>query len=121
MGGFKLHKQNRLSGKTQIDNLFSDGDAFNLPLIRVVYAHNIKSTGTKVMFSVPARVFRKATERNLLKRRMREAFRLNQSTLQMPVNLSVAYIYVAKKIQPYSEIEKNMIKSFKKIGDAIKK
>ena len=120
MGDFKLPKQSRLTGKTEIDKLFSDGIGFTLPLIRVIYLPNNSAT-TKILFSVPSRVFKKATDRNLLKRRMREAYRLNQSSLQIPVNLSVAYIYIAKKIQPFSEIEKSIIKSFNKLLDAIEK
>lgn len=64
--------------------------------------------------SVPARVFAKATDRNLLKRRIKEAYRLQKqvlySALQQqnnkgtPVRLAIMFIYLGKKASPYSLI-----------------
>ena len=61
--------------------------------------------------SVPRRAFPKAYQRNLLRRRIREAFRLNKNSLyqNVPENApqyGLMVIYVAKESLPFKEIEK---------------
>lgn len=65
----------------------------------------------QAMFIVPKRQFKKAHDRNKLKRRMREAYRLNKNALYEKLNAEnkkviIAFIYVGKKTEEYSLIEK---------------
>ena len=65
-------------------------------------------------FSVPKKNFKKAVSRNLLKRRMREAWRLNNASLKSVLqekkrSLVVSVRYKAKKIVDYGEINKEMV------------
>jgi ribonuclease P protein component len=69
----------------------------------------------QAMFIVPKRQFKKAHDRNKLKRRMREVYRLNKKLLYEKLNTSnrkmvLAFIYVGKKIEDYSVIEKAILK-----------
>lgn len=116
MSAFKLPKKDILTSKKEIDALFAQGKPINLPPLRIIYLFDRNTeVSTKVLFTVPSRVFRKAVERNLLKRRMREAFRIHRHSLMIPANLRVAYIYIAKKVLSYSDIEKKIIQSFQKL------
>ena len=116
MGHLKLSRHQRLSSKKEIESLFSKGKSWNLSPIRIIYLVSSKAEAkNQVLFSVPSRVFKKAVDRNLLKRRMREAYRINQSKLEVPLKLILAYIYIAKRAMPYSEIEKKVIESFQKL------
>lgn len=64
----------------------------------------------EVLFSVPKRFHKRANRRNLLKRRMREAYRLNRGTLREAVRskgveIDVALVYSVKECLSYKCIE----------------
>ena len=68
----------------------------------------------KILISVSKRNFKKATDRNYIKRLMREAFRKNKSIIYealKELNKKIAFIlnYSSNTIIPYSEIESKII------------
>lgn len=60
-----------------------------------------------IIVSVPKRNFKRAVKRNLLKRRIRESYRLNKGILTAPqgCSINILFVYVAKDIKEYSYIE----------------
>ena len=73
-----------------------------------------------VGISVPKKSFAKAVDRNTLKRRIREAYRKNKHLLYESLqnknfHIALMVIYIAKEELPYSEIEKKMVVSLRKI------
>ena len=64
------------------------------------------------MFSVSKRNFKKAVDRNVLKRRLREAYRLNKHRIAASNRLVIAYIYNAKEILTFAQIEERLVKTF---------
>ncbi len=130
-------KDEKLRSRSIIDRLFKRGNPevqtfYHFPF-RVLY---VKEEGKRemgegklaptpprphaqVLFSVSKRNFKRAVDRNLIRRRCREAYRLHKHILtenaQAPRPSSVAFLYIAKEISPYGVIEKSMAKTLQKM------
>lgn len=103
-------KDKKLKSQKAIEKIFSDGKNFHRFPVRAVYFYEADfDQELKIGVSVPKKKFKKAVDRNLLKRRMREAFRLNQKNLKLKGKLSIMFIYSSHEILPYSAIEKSII------------
>lgn len=66
----------------------------------------------QVLFVVSKRYFKKAVDRNLVRRRIKEAYRLNKIPLQnylSPIS-SLAIVYIAKESLDFATIQKKLIK-----------
>ncbi len=68
-----------------------------------------------MMASVPKNIFKRAVDRNVIKRRIREGYRLNKAKLESDDFFSIAYIYTAKEILPSDFIHDKITVSFKKL------
>lgn len=71
---------------------------------------DVTKGGIEVMFSVPKKFHKRANKRNVLKRRTREAYRLNREQLRIKVSdsgkmLDLALVYSTKEILSYKTIE----------------
>lgn len=123
---YTFSKAERLCGEIRINELFTQGKAFIVFPLRVVYMSEPKqaNVSVKLLVSVPKKRFKRAVKRNLLKRRMREAYRLNKQQIESLVSeknytLNLAFSYVANEELPYALIEKKMLEAFNKIGDRL--
>ena len=113
----KFPKSERLSSRKLIGELFRKGSVRNFATIRFHYlAAPQGTTGThQVLFSVPVKLIRKATERNHIKRLLRECYRKNKSILISghPVTLPylLAYVYISRSLPVFAELEKQVVAS----------
>ena len=107
-------KSERLCSFSEIQSLMKKGETFFHYPFKVVYQNIASEEGNMqpnaVMVSVPKRNFKRAVKRNLLKRRIRESYRLNKGMLTAPdgCSINVLFVYVAKEIKEYSYIESRL-------------
>lgn len=97
-------KAERLRNKKEIDFLFKQGTTFFHYPFQVFFFidKNPRQQPLRVLISVPIKKFPLAVERNKIKRVVREAYRLNkielaESSLLSDYNLTLGWVYVAKK------------------------
>jgi len=114
MGSFSFPKSERLYKKKAIQELFDKGSSFYMYPFRV-YFQQSEQSAHQVIFSVSKRNFKRAVDRNLIKRRMREAFRLNKAGVPGTSKLQMAYIYTAKEILSFDQIQEKTVLSFKRL------
>ncbi len=110
-------KAERLSKKKLIQELFNKGSSFYLHPFKVLFLKSTDVEVNQILISVPKSNFKRAVDRNSIKRRIREGYRLNKATLVSDNFFLIAYIYSAKEILPSDVIHQKIISSLKKITE----
>ncbi|PZV76775.1 ribonuclease P protein component [Algoriphagus aquaeductus] len=117
---FKLPKSERLNAEKLIKELFNEGSSFFLYPFKVLFLNKKELDGqtNQVMFSVSKKKIKKASGRNFIKRRMREAYRLNKSILSSN-GILLGLIFVGNPEMSFSEIEPKMKLALEKLQKEI--
>ncbi|MDR2927776.1 MAG: ribonuclease P protein component [Cytophagaceae bacterium] len=116
-------KMERLCSRKQIEQLFAEGKSvsafpFRMQYLLIEFSDDIPS---KVLFSIPKKRFKRAVKRNLIRRRAKEAFRLNKQLLYQNIPEGsmclLAFIYVDNQIHSYESIQNGILKAFEKLHE----
>lgn len=120
---YTFKKEERLCNKRLIDSLFHNGSSFLCYPFKISWlaAPAGQHVSAQVVFAVSKKRYKHAVDRNLIKRRMRETYRLlkqhhlynHLNAANKPILLSVAYI--GKEIADYATFEKKMQKALGQI------
>ena len=115
-----FNKKERISFKKEIDLLFKQGEAFTSFPFRVVFLEQKPFSGAtvSVLISVPKRKFKRAVKRNRMKRLVREAYRLNKTSLiehfqEKESGLLIAFLFIGNELYHWKEIEAAIQKALK--------
>lgn len=110
---FTFTKIERLCSKKAIDELFATGKSKTQFPIKLIYKSvEFESPfPVRAMFVVPKKKHKRANKRNIIKRRMREVYRLNKHTLYESLQtqkLDLMFICLSNEELEYTVIERCM-------------
>ena len=124
---YTFKKEERLCNKGLIDKLFHNGSSFLCYPFKASWLFHSEPQlfPVQVLFSVSKKRYKHAVDRNLIKRCMRESYRLHKqeclynllAATDKTIVLSVGYI--GKEIVPYSVIEKKMLKMLGQLAEQL--
>jgi len=119
MHKLKLSKKDRIKSKKIFEAIIYNGKK---ELIGDIFVRWLKTSDDKneikAAFTVPKKKFKRAVDRNRIKRLLREAYRLNKHILyKNDKSLFVLFTYIGNQKPSYAQIEDNIKKILNKINE----
>lgn len=117
-----LPRSERLRSLGAVRRLFECGESgFIFPFRYVWYAEPDTEPSVEVLFTVPKKFHKRANRRNLLRRRTKEAYRLQKLIVRngAAVNLDLALIYSSKEVLPYKVISNAVRKILEHVAERL--
>ena len=107
MPGATLPKAEKLCGKAAVEAVFTQGKTGLCGCLRYRWIRRADdNTASRILVSVPKRSFKRAVKRNLLKRRIRESYRLQKELLGPGVD--ILFVYLPREVLPSETIFADM-------------
>lgn len=126
MKGLRLYKYEKLCSKKTIEELFAakNNSVKSYPIRLIYLIEPFNGTPAKFYISVPKRKIRHAVDRVLMRRRIREAYRLNRDIIvpllkQNSLSVNIAIIYMHDNISDYALIEEKLKNALTDIAEII--
>ncbi|MBL7740698.1 MAG: ribonuclease P protein component [Chitinophagaceae bacterium] len=123
---FTLGKNERLKSRKSIEQLFSEGKKINLAPFRIFYTCHLPANEAALLFGtgVSSKNFKRAVDRNRVKRLIREAYRLQKLALlgkikEKKIQVNVFFIYTGKELPVYQDVYEKMGAALHKLEKSI--
>ncbi len=128
---FTYQKKDKLKSRKQMQFLFSKGTAITMHPIRLLYTIEKGEAGIfpngllQAGVGAPSRQFRKAVQRNKVKRLLREGYRLEKPNFTNSINLTntrlnLFFLYLDAQVQTQQQIQATINLILQKLADKLK-
>jgi len=113
----KQIKKSKLVNKQEISNVYKEGKVFlNYPF-RIFWNYNDKDQSVKFLISIPKKNFKKAVDRNLIKRQLKEILYKKITPIYLQEkNINIVITYIGLQLIEFNELERKMIATFRKFN-----
>ena len=125
MKGLRLYKIEKLCSETAISRLFARSDSS----VRTALAYPLRMawrvdcsrsvTVPRFLVSVPKKRLRHAVDRVTMRRRIREAYRLNRDLIPCDLPVDIVFVYVADSLLPYAKVQSALRRLLAKVADSV--
>lgn len=111
---FSYNKKEKLKAKKQLDNVFENGKGFTVFPLKILYVLNAEQDNIiKTGVGVSSKNFKKAVQRNRIKRLLREAYRTEKQPLHLYLNnnkkqLAIFLLFIDKVMPQYNLLKAAM-------------
>ncbi len=123
---YQFPKSERLTGKITIDRLYKNGVTIKKFPLKLIFIELEKPEDVPLqcVMSVPKRLYKRAVDRNLLKRRMREAYRhLKGDSItkikELNRSYAIMFVYLGKNIDEQSSVQAAMDVCLRKFNEQL--
>jgi ribonuclease P protein component len=120
---FTFNNKEKLKSQKLIESLFAEGQSVMAYPLRLVYKTTTVNGDVliKTGVSVSKRQFKKAVDRNRIKRLLREAYRLNKHQYFNNITTPYAFmiLYIGKEKPTFLEVETKMNQLFEKFRSKV--
>lgn len=127
MTGLRLYKYEKLCSRKLIDGIFAskNNSVKSYPLRLIYKVSEQNDTPAQFFISVPKRTFHHAVDRVLMRRRIREAYRLNRHLILPALSnanksIAIAIVYIGDNLASYHIVEDKMKQALTAISNTIK-
>jgi ribonuclease P protein component len=125
---YSFNKKEKLKSRKLLDQLFTKGRSVSVFPVKVFYLLQTDEATESIRagVGVSAKNFSKAVDRNRIKRLLREAYRLNKSSLHNSASanqkkLAAFFLYVGKEMPDFTSLNQTMQAALSKLESAIVK
>jgi ribonuclease P protein component len=119
---FTLGKNERLKSRKQIEQLFTEGEKFSVAPFRIFFSFTTPDSQQSTHFGagVSSKNFKKAVDRNRIKRLTREAWRtqnvqLKEKLQENEKHLNIFFIYTGKELPDFKTVKDKVAVALKKL------
>jgi ribonuclease P protein component len=122
---YSYNKTEKLKSRKMLNEIFTSGKSFSVFPVKVFYIlPETKDKTVNAGVGVSAKNFRKAVERNRIKRLLRECYRLNKLSLHATVEskqkaVAVFFLYIGKEMPDYTMLNEKMQKALTKLEETL--
>lgn len=114
-----LSRAERLRGRNDISRLLAQGRRGSVSCLHYCCLRPNGAEADRIVVSVPKKLFKRAVKRNLLKRRIREAYRTQKSLLGATEGRrDILFIYNSPEVLPYAAIRAAVAEVLTRLADA---
>lgn len=115
----KFPKNEKLKSRKMIARLFSEGKSYKKFPVKVFFIEVEDAETNQATFAVPKRNFKLAVSRNHIKRKLREAYRINKGAYleKSGKKFALLFLYLGREKPTYEAVEASVISFLKKLTD----
>lgn len=122
-----FRKLERLVSRKSFESLVREGRSVHHPPVRMTWQPQALATGfpAATAFTVSKRNFRRAVDRNRIKRLLREAFRKNKSPLyalleERKQEVAILFVFTGRKLPDYTLIESRVVRCLQDLAGQVR-